>query len=52
MVYWEGSEEALILKGVQYNLKWKEKISIKTTDDNLYHLSETKVGFCVSIHHD
>lgn len=33
LVYFGGSEEALILKGVKYNLNWKEKISIKIPDE-------------------
>lgn len=33
LVYFGGSEEALILKGIKYNLKWKEKISIKTPNE-------------------
>lgn len=34
-LYCEGSEEAVMWKGVKYNLKWKEKISIKTPKDSL-----------------
>lgn len=33
LVFCDGSEEAVVLKGAKYNLKWKEKISIKTPKD-------------------